>query len=121
MFYVLLPSSCQVPYCSVAMLEEVVDEEDTCAIMQVCRDHIARDGDGDGDGEMETRGQHLTMMPLQAMESAGSRLGGRSSPGGMSSMSSMSMMSSMSRSTIRTPAPPPKVPGDIWPVMIAAW
>ena len=47
MLYVLLSSSCQVPYCSVAMLEEVVDDEDTCAMMQVCLDDNARDGDGD--------------------------------------------------------------------------
>ena len=53
----------KVPYCSVAMLEEVVEEED------------------------------LSLM---------GSLGGRSSPGCISSMSLMS------RSTIRTPAPPPK-------------
>ena len=38
--------------------------------------------------------------------SPSSRIGGRTSPGGLSSMSTMS---SMSRTTIRTPAPPPKV------------
>ena len=53
----------KVPYCSVAMLEEVVEEED------------------------------LSLM---------GSVGGRSSPGCISSMSLMS------RSTIRTPAPPPK-------------
>merc|ERR1719361_2831488 len=37
--------------------------------------------------------------------SPSSRIGGRTSPGGLSSMSTMS---SMSRTTIRTPAPPPK-------------
>ena len=51
----------KVPYCSVAMLEEVVEEEEI------------------------------------------SLLGGRSSPGCISSMSLMS------RSTVRTPAPPPRV------------
>lgn len=70
----------KVPYCSVAMLEEVMDEDDI-SLMQVS-------------------GGRGSPTPMGRVS------GGRSSPGGMSSMS---LMSSMSRSTVRTPAPPPKV------------
>lgn len=65
----------KVPYCSVAMLEEVIEEDDPNLV--------------DGGRSSPT-----------------SRMGGRTSPGGLSSMSTMS---SMSRTTLRTPAPPPKV------------
>merc|ERR1719270_3014334 len=82
---------CQVPYCSVAMLEEVIEEDDPNLV-------------------------RLQSIPSQQMviflqvdggrSSPTSRMGGRTSPGGLSSMSTMS---SMSRTTLRTPAPPPKV------------
>ena len=75
----------QVPYCSVAMLEEVIEDEDS-SLMQM--------GGRSTSPTLSRAGRHSPTL---------SRLGGRSSPGGISSMSLMS------RSTIRTPAPPPKV------------
>jgi len=76
--------SFQVPYCSVAMLEEVIEDDET-SMMQM---------GGRSSPTLSRAGRHSPTL---------SRLGGRSSPGGISSMSLMS------RSTIRTPAPPPKV------------
>jgi len=74
----------KVPYCSVAMLEEVIEEEEMGMIMRPPSPTLSSRG-----------GRHSPTL---------SRLGGRSSsPGAISSMSLMS------RSTTRTPAPPPKV------------
>jgi len=75
----------KVPYCSVAMLEEVIEDDDA-SLMQM--------GGRSSSPTLSRAGRHSPTL---------SRLGGRSSPGGISSMSLMS------RSTIRTPAPPPKV------------
>ena len=82
---------CQVPYCSVAMLEEVIEEDDPNLVRL-----------------QSISSQQMTIF-LQVdggRSSPTSRMGGRTSPGGLSSMSTMS---SMSRTTLRTPAPPPKV------------
>ena len=85
------PQMCQVPYCSVAMLEEVIEEDDPNLV------------------RLQSISSQQMMIFLQVdggRSSPTSRMGGRTSPGGLSSMSTMS---SMSRTTLRTPAPPPKV------------
>ena len=82
---------CQVPYCSVAMLEEVIEEDvpNLVSLQSIPNQQMVIFLQVDGGRSSPT-----------------SRMGGRTSPGGLSSMSTMS---SMSRTTLRTPAPPPKV------------